>query len=94
MHVAAATGVRVVALFGPTDELATGPRGDVRLPSTVRLNARQAPDAPARQGEVAHAVLTHGVWCRPCLLRECPLDHRCMSGIGADAVLAEIWRPL
>ena len=24
-------------------------------------------------------------WCRPCMLRECPLDHRCMRGIGVDA---------
>jgi heptosyltransferase-2 len=32
-------------------------------------------------------VLTSAAWCRPCLLRECPLDHRCMTGIGADAVV-------
>ena len=31
-------------------------------------------------------VLTADAWCRPCLLRECPLDHRCMQGIGADTV--------
>ena len=29
----------------------------------------------------AHIVLTHPVWCRPCMLRECPLDHRCMRGV-------------
>ena len=34
-----------------------------------------------------HAVLVHPVWCRPCMLRECPLDHQCMLGIGVDAVL-------
>jgi heptosyltransferase-2 len=34
----------------------------------------------------AHRVLLHPVWCRPCLLRECPLDHRCMRGIGVAAV--------
>jgi heptosyltransferase-2 len=32
-------------------------------------------------------VLTAGAWCRPCLLRECPLDHRCMTGIDAGAVV-------
>jgi heptosyltransferase-2 len=32
-------------------------------------------------------VLTSPAWCRPCLLRECPLDHRCMTGIGADDVI-------
>jgi heptosyltransferase-2 len=37
-------------------------------------------------------VLTHDVWCRPCLLRECPLTHRCMRGIGVEAVLAAVHR--
>jgi heptosyltransferase-2 len=31
-------------------------------------------------------VVTADVWCRPCMLRECPLDHRCMSGISVDMV--------
>jgi heptosyltransferase-2 len=26
--------------------------------------------------------------CAPCLLRECPIDHRCMTGVTADMVLA------
>lgn len=34
------------------------------------------------------AIITHEVFCRPCMLRECPIDHRCMSGISAHAVLA------
>jgi len=68
MHFAAALGVRVTAVFGPTDERVTGLRGD-------------------------HAVLTHDVWCRPCMLRECPIDHRCMR-IGVDAVIAEARRTL
>ncbi len=40
-------------------------------------------DAPPR-------VITHSVWCRPCMLRECPIDHRCMRGITATQVLAEL----
>jgi heptosyltransferase-2 len=35
----------------------------------------------------AHVVVSHEVWCRPCMLRECPLDHRCMRGIGVARVL-------
>jgi heptosyltransferase-2 len=62
MHLAAAVGTPVVALFGPTDERATAP---------VASRAR---------------VLTAAAWCRPCLLRECPLDHRCMNGIEAGTV--------
>ena len=68
MHLAAAAGVRVTAVFGPTDETATRPLGE------------------------AHAILTHPVWCRPCMLRECPLDHQCMRGIGVAAVLASARR--
>ena len=33
-----------------------------------------------------HTVLTHPVWCRPCMLRECPIDHRCMTGISVQSV--------
>jgi heptosyltransferase II len=31
-------------------------------------------------------VVTHEVFCRPCMLRECPIDHRCMRGITAREV--------
>jgi heptosyltransferase-2 len=70
MHLAAAAGVGVTAVFGPTDQTATRPLGD------------------------AHAILTHPVWCRPCMLRECPLDHQCMRGVGVAAVLASARRTL
>jgi heptosyltransferase-2 len=70
MHLAAAVGVHVTAVFGPTDERATRPLGD------------------------AHAIVTHPVWCRPCMLRECPLDHRCMRGIDPATVAAAARRSL
>jgi heptosyltransferase II len=34
------------------------------------------------------SVVTHDTWCRPCGLRECPLDHACMLGIPPADVLA------
>ncbi len=37
-----------------------------------------------------HRILTHEVWCRPCMLRECPLDHRCMTGVGPERVIAAL----
>ena len=67
MHFAAALGVGVVALFGPTDERYTSPMAAV-------------PESPV-------VVLTHQAWCRPCMLRECPIDHRCMRGIEVGQVL-------
>lgn len=32
-------------------------------------------------------ILRHDVPCSPCMLRECPIDHRCMTGISPEAVL-------
>jgi heptosyltransferase-2 len=66
MHLAAAVGTPVAAVFGPTDERGTAPLG----------------------GRVR--VLTADAWCRPCMLRECPLDHRCMTGIGASDVIRAV----
>ncbi len=63
MHIASALGVPTVAIFGATDEIATGPTG-------------------------SHAkVVRVAVECSPCLLRECPIDHRCMSGVSAGHVV-------
>jgi heptosyltransferase II len=33
------------------------------------------------------AIIRHDVPCSPCMLRVCPIDHRCMTGISPDAVL-------
>lgn len=38
----------------------------------------------------AHTVLTAAAFCRPCHLRDCPIDHRCMKRITADAVFAAV----
>lgn len=63
MHLAAALGVPVAAIFGPTDERSTAPVGE-----RVR-------------------VVTARAWCRPCMLRECPIDHRCMTRVEPGAVV-------
>ena len=48
--------------------------------------------APLARQNVSIEVVTNPVWCRPCMLRECPIDHRCMTGIEPDHVLAVIDR--
>jgi heptosyltransferase-2 len=48
-------------------------------PTDERLSAPRAASPEPRV-----AVLTHDTWCRPCVLRECPLDHACMLGIAAE----------
>jgi heptosyltransferase-2 len=63
MHIASAMGVPTVAIFGATDDQATGPTG----PRT--------------------RVVRQPVHCSPCLLRECPIDHRCMTAVNSDRVV-------
>ena len=65
MHIASALGVPTVAIFGATDDIATGPTGK---------HAR---------------VVRQQVECSPCLLRECPIDHRCMTRVSTDLVVKE-----
>ena len=65
MHVASAVGVPTVAIFGATDNVATGPCGP--FTRVVREHAE----------------------CAPCMLRECPIDHRCMTRVSAGRVAAE-----
>jgi len=65
MHIASALGIPTVAIFGATDDRATGPTGS---------NSR---------------VIREPVECSPCLLRECPIDHRCMKRVSASRVVEE-----
>jgi heptosyltransferase-2 len=65
MHLAAALGVPVIAVFGPTDWRETAPVG------------------PRQR------LVREPVHCSPCLLRECPIDHRCMRRIGVERVVSE-----
>ena len=62
MHIASALGVPTIAVFGATDDAATGPTGPL-----------------AR-------VVREPVECSPCLKRECPIDHRCMTRVEAARV--------
>lgn len=39
-------------------------------------------------------VVREPVACSPCLLRECPIDHRCMTGVTAERVAREALRLL
>ena len=73
MHVAAALGVPLTAIFGPTDERVTSPGGRA-----------------LREARGGIDVIVRDVFCRPCLLRECPIDHRCMKRIDVDTVLHSI----
>lgn len=64
MHVAAAFGTPLVAIFGSTDHRTTYPFSDNSV------------------------VVRKETECAPCLLRECPTDHRCMTAVTAQDVVA------
>lgn len=63
MHVAAALGTPLVAIYGPTDSTTTSPFSE------------------------RAAVVRVPVDCAPCLKRECPSDHRCMTAVTAALVV-------
>jgi heptosyltransferase-2 len=68
MHIVSALGVPTVAIFGATDEHATGPTGE------------------------HSTVIRQAVECSPCLLRECPIDHRCMTAVSSGTVAEQALR--
>jgi len=68
MHLAAALRVPTLAIFGSTDEIATGPMSQ------------------------AAVVLNKRVECSPCLLRKCPIDHRCMTRITVEEVAQQAFQ--
>ncbi len=37
-----------------------------------------------------HSIVHTDVWCRPCMLRECPIDHRCMRGVRPETVFDHV----
>ena len=51
------------------------------------------PEATGPTGPLS-AVVREPVDCGPCLLHECPLDHRCMEAVQAGRVASEVLRVL
>jgi heptosyltransferase II len=51
---------------------------------------RESETAPLTRADGHREVLIHPVWCRPCMLRECPIDHRCMKGLEPARVVASL----
>jgi len=67
MHLAAALGTPVAAIFGSTSPELTGP-----VPSDHS------------------SILESHAPCSPCFLRECPIDFRCMNGIGVEETVKAV----
>jgi len=75
MHIGTALGVPVIALFGPTDPVRTGPYGW----SEIR----------AKQKNKNLRVIKISIPCSPCFKKKCK-DPLCMNGINVETVLEGI----
>ena len=53
---------------------------------------REYETAPLVRAGGRSDVLINPVWCRPCMLRECPIDHRCLAGLEPARVAAAVDR--
>ena len=45
---------------------------------------------PGQPGDPRHRCLHTSVACRPCFLRHCPIDRRCLTGITVDQVVQAV----
>ena len=71
-HLAGAVGTPSAVVFGPTDPDSTRPW-----------------DGPRSDGKpVRFAVARRRTPCAPCRFDVCPIDHRCMSALSVESVLA------
>ena len=77
MHVAAALGRPLVALYGSSDSSHTPPLAPIHATKELQAKVR--------------IVEIQGLDCRPCFQRVCPLGHfRCMNDITPERVSGEI----
>jgi heptosyltransferase-2 len=75
LHLAAALGVPVAGIYGPTDERYSTPLTSIE-----------------GAGDRVVAAIVEPVFCRPCFLADCPIDHRCMKRISTDRVYDAVRR--
>jgi heptosyltransferase II len=47
---------------------------------------------PGLPGDARNVLLKSDAPCSPCFLRECPIDFRCMNGIGVERVVEAVLR--
>jgi len=72
-------------LFLTNDSGAMHVASALGVPTVVVFGATDD-EATGPTGEWSR-VVRHPVECSPCLLRECPIDHRCMTGVGVSQVV-------
>lgn len=48
------------------------------------------PTNPKTTHPIGAEIIRREVECSPCMLRDCPIDHRCMTGISSDEVFEKV----
>jgi heptosyltransferase-2 len=49
---------------------------------------------PGLPGDLRHRLIRSGAPCAPCFLRTCPIDFRCMMGIGVEQMTKAVMEVL
>jgi heptosyltransferase-2 len=100
-HVLDLTGVTPLSLLAGVMAIArafvSNDSGAMHLASAVGVPVaaifgptREYETRPLPRSAARADVLIHPVWCRPCMLRECPIDHRCMKGLSPERVFTSV----
>ncbi|MFH1549459.1 MAG: lipopolysaccharide heptosyltransferase II, partial [Planctomycetota bacterium] len=92
------TVLQLAALLKRCDLLVTNDTGPMHVADAAgtRILAVFGPTDPVTTAPYGrfHRIVTVNAGCAPCLLRECPTDHRCMTGVTVEMVLKETGRML
>ena len=79
------------AAFVSNDSGAMHLAGAVGTPLAALFGpTREKETAPLMRHGGRSEVLINHVWCRPCMLRECPFEHQCMTGLKPERVFESV----
>jgi heptosyltransferase-2 len=82
-----------VAILSVADLVVTNDTGPAHVASALGCPTLVifGPTNPAttRPYSDASRIIRHPPECAPCMLRDCPIDHRCMTAISVDEVFAQ-----
>jgi heptosyltransferase-2 len=83
---------QAVAVLSLADILITNDTGPAHIASALNRPTLVifGPTDPRTTRPFSHAaeIIRHPPECAPCMLRDCPIDHRCMTAISADEVFS------
>ena len=81
-----------VAILSEIDLLVSNDMGLAHIASAVGTKTLVifGPTNPKTTQPWNSEIVYKAVECAPCMLRDCPIDHRCMMGISADEVFEKV----